>query len=390
MLVTTCKGHRVGFAVAVAQVLWFSFAAAAANAQSSGQSSASSKTPALAVRSNLVLVPALVKTKSGEVVFSLTADDFILTDNGVQQPLQLEPDTDSQPLALAVIVQTGGLGTAHLRDYRNLGPVLDAVIGGVPHLVAVIGFDSTPRLEQDFTPDTDAAASTIATLQEGDPGAGILDALKFGIDLLRKQPSDYRRAVLLLSETVDGGSQTSFEDALRAIDDTNTSIYSFGFSSTKAAVKHEASKLPRPEGSPYGDKPYATGGCMSNEPDADPDAHGKRSLQALDCASDLLPPLRIARMAFLAANEGLKRNVPESVAQLTGGEYFVFKDATTLNRHLIPISNDVPNHYVLSFSPQSPIAGLHALELSIKGRPELELSARKAYWVDAEAPANGK
>jgi hypothetical protein len=35
--------------------------------------------------------------------------------------LQLEPDTDSQPLALAVIVQTGALGASHLRDYRDLG-----------------------------------------------------------------------------------------------------------------------------------------------------------------------------------------------------------------------------------------------------------------------------
>jgi len=399
MLTSNCEARRLKSVSAVVLVLSFSFAAPA-KAQNSGQSSPgiqsgvqtppSSQTPTLAVRSNLVLVPALVKNRAGEVVFSLTADDFALTDNGVPQPLQLEPDTDSQPLALAVIVQTGGLGAAHLRDYRNLGPVLDAVIGGVPHRVAVIGFDSTPRLEQEFTPDTDAAAKTIATLPEGDPGAAILDALNFGIAVLRKQPSEYRRAILLVSETIDGGSQTSFDEALREVDDTNTSIYSFGFSSTKAAVKHEASKLARPGGSPYMDKPYPTGGCMSSDPDADPDAHGKRSVQALDCASDLLPPLRLARMAFLIARDGLKRNVPESVAQLTGGEYFAFKDATTLDRHLIPISNDVPNHYVLSFSPQSPIPGIHALELTLKGRPELELSARKAYWVDAAGDANDK
>ena len=93
---------------------------------------------------------------------------------------------------------------------------------------------------------------------------------------------------------------------------------------------------------------------MSHDPDADPDAHGKRSVQALDCASDLLPPLRLARIAYLAARDGLQRNVPESVAQLTGGEYFAFKDAKTLSRHLITISNDAPNYYVLSFHPQSP------------------------------------
>jgi VWFA-related protein len=364
--------------------------AATSSAQSSEQSSAGSQVPAITVRSNLVLVPALVKTKTGQTVFSLTADDFILTDNGVPQSLQLVPDTDSQPLALAVIVQTGGLGVEHLRDYRDLNAVLDAVIGDVPHRVAVVSFDSSPRLEQDFTTDTDAAAKTIATLPEGDPGAAILDALNFGINLLRKQPPAYRRAVVLFSETIDSGSETSLEDALRAVDDTNTAIYSFGFSSTKAAVKHEASKLPRPGGSPYSDEPYPPGGCMSRDPDADPDAHGKRGVQALDCASDLLPPLRLARMAYLAAKDGLRRNVPESVAQLTGGEYFAFKDATTLHRYLIPISNDVPNYYVLSFRPQSPTPGLHMLELKVKDRPELQLRARNAYWMEAEPPANTK
>jgi VWFA-related protein len=363
---------------------------AGASAQNSEQSSASSQTPVIAVRSILVLVPALVKTKAGEVVFSLTADDFILTDNGFPQSLRLEPDTDSEPLALAVIVQTGGQGASHLRDYRNLEAVLDAVIGNVPHRVAVVSFDSRPRLEQDFTTTTDAAAKTITTLHGGDQGVAILDALNFGINLLRKQPPAYRRSVLLFSETVDNGSQTTLEDALRAIDDTNTSIYSFGFSSTKSALKHEASKLPRPGGSPYSNEPYPAGGCMSGDSDADPDARGKRGVQVLDCASNLLPPLRLARMAFLTAREGLQRNVPESVAQLTGGEYFTFKDATTLRRLLIPVSNDVPNYYVLSFSPQSPTPGLHKLEMRLRNKPELQLRARNAYWMDAEAAANNK
>jgi VWFA-related protein len=333
----------------------------------------------------LVLVPALVKNKAGDAVFSLTADDFTLTDNCVPQLLQLERDTDSQPLALAVIVQTGGKGAAYLHDYNHLGAVLDAVIGGVAHRVAVIEFDSTPRLVQDISSDTDRAAKTIADLQEGDEGAAILDALSYGIKLLHGQPPTYRHAIVLFSETVDRGSETSLEEAIRAIDDTNTAIYSFAFSSAKAAVSHEASKVPLPGGTPYGNQPYGPGGCMSKDPNADPDAHGKRSVQALDCASDLLPPLRLARMAYLAASNGLKRNVPESVAQLTGGEYFAFKDANTLTRHLITISNDVPNYYVLSFRPQSPEPGIHALELSLKYRADLNLRARKAYWVDADA-----
>jgi VWFA-related protein len=352
----------------------------AAHSQSIEQPLPATQVPTLTVRSNLVLVPALVKTKAGKVVFSLTADDFTLTDDGVPQTVQVEPDLDAQPLAMIVLVQTGGHGAFYVRHYRDLGAVLDAVVGGVPHQVAVVAFDSTARLEQDFDPDTDVAAGNIANLHEGDQGAAILDALKFSIDLLRAQPPTYRRAVLLLSETVDRGSQTSLDDAVRAVADTNTSIYSISFSSTQAAVKHEASKLP---GTPYSDKPYAPGGCMSRDPKADPGVHGNRGIQALDCAGDLLPPLRIARIAFIAAKDGLRRNVPKAVAQLTGGEYFPFKDARSLANDLITISNHMPNYYVLSFRPRSPHPGFHVLELKVKEKRDYEVEARRGYWVEA-------
>lgn len=85
----------------------------------------------------------LVKDKTGEPVLSLNAGDFILTDNGVPQSVRMELDTDSQPMALAVIVETGREGALHLGDYRNLGVALDAVIGNVPRHIAVIGFDSS-------------------------------------------------------------------------------------------------------------------------------------------------------------------------------------------------------------------------------------------------------
>lgn len=371
-------------AIGIALLVWCSYPPTG-RAQTAGQQPASQNgSVPLTVRTNVVLVPALVKDKAGETVFSLTADDFNLTDNGVSQSLRLEEDTDTLPLALAVIVETGGEGAARLRDYQNVGPVLHALIGDVSHRVAVISFDSSPRLERDFTSDTQAAADTIASLQKGDQGAAILDALSLAIDLLRKQPPEYRREVVLFSETADSGSRTTLEDAVRAVDDTNTSIYSFAFSTTKAAVKHEGSKLPAPGGTPYTDVPYGPGGCMSRAPGADPDAHGKRDVQALDCASDLFPPLRLARMAFLAARDGFRRNIPESVAQLTGGEYFTFKNTKALTQEMLVVSNDIPNYYVLSFRPQSPQPGFHALELRLKDRPQLRVSARKAYWVDAQ------
>jgi VWFA-related protein len=343
----------------------------------------------LSVRSSLVLVPAMVKTKGGDVVFTLTSDDFAVTDDGVEQKLRLEDDTDGQPLALVVCVETGGSGSRRLDQYRDLGPVLDALIGNVPHKVAVVGFDSAPMLLHKFTPDVDAVAGTLGSLDLGDEHATILDAIGFSVDLLRKQPTTYRRAILLISETIDNGSHMKLEEALRAISDTNTAIYSLGFSSGKANAAHYADReLPyHVDGagniSFSNAHPGPAHGCMGKDPD--PDATTNKGGQAFDCLGLLVPPLALAKLAAIRAADAMQRNVPETVAQLTGGEYFQFENSRSLVRGLLTISNHVPNRYVLSFQPHSPHAGYHSVELKLKDHPGLEITARSSYWADTDA-----
>jgi VWFA-related protein len=328
-----------------------------------------------------VLVPALVRTKSGAPVFTLTADQFLLTDDDAPQTVSLDEDAGSQPLALVVAVQTGGAGTAHLDNYRNLGPLIEAVVGDVPHRIAVVRFDSTPELVQDFTPDLDVAGGRIQSLSAGDGGAAILDALAFSVDTLSKQPAEYRRAVLLISETFDHGSHIDVEEAVRKVSDTNTAIYSFGFSSPKAETKHEASRL---GGDP---EPGPAKGCMAKDPNADPATAQGRVAQTYDCLSLLAPPLRAAKIAAMLIVNSLRRNVPETVAHLTGGEFYEFKDGRSLERDLVTLSNHIPNRYFLSFHPQSPHPGLHTIRLKLKDYPNLVITARSSYWAESPAPA---
>ena len=216
----------------------------------------------ITVRSNLVVVPALVRTKSGQLVYTLKAEDFLLTDDGIEQKLHLEEDTGDQPLALVICVETGASGVDHLSDYRNLSTMLGNMIGNVEHTVAVVGFDSTPVLLHGFTPNIDFVARSLTELDTGDRGGAVLDGITFSVDLLRKQPPKYRRAILLLSETVDQGSHTTLVEALRAISDTNTVMYSVGFASTKAQIREEAGKL-------NSDVPGPEHGCFTRDKDED-------------------------------------------------------------------------------------------------------------------------
>ncbi len=336
--------------------------------------------PVFRAGTTLVLVPALVRTKSGEPVFSLTANDFTLTDDDMPQQLSLEQDTDSEPLALVVAVETGGAGARHLDDYRNLGSTIEALVGNVPHRIALVSFDSEPRLLEDFTPDIGATAAGLHDLESGDSGVAILDALKFSVEQLQKQPPEYRRAILLLSETVDHGSHITLEDAVRSVSDTNTVIYSFGFSSTKAAAGHEASRMLNDS------EPGPPGGCFANDPNADPSQKKGKAEKTYDCFGLLAPPLRLAKIAALVAMNSMRRNASETVAHLTGGEFYSFKDKRSLQKDMLTVSNHVPNRYVLSFRPDAPHAGLHTLKLQLKDYPNLEITARRNYWaLDAAA-----
>ena len=180
----------------------------------------------------------------------------------------------------------------------------------------------------------------------------------------------------MFTETHDHGSHIAIADSLRAVSDTNTAIYSFAFSSTKADAKEEAGEF-------NSKTPYAQGGCFARDPDADPTKTPSRASQAYGCLSDLAPPLRVAKIAYIAATGALKKNVPETVAHLTGGEYYSFSNEKNLERGLQELTNHIPNRYLLSFHPQNPHPGLHAVQLSLKDRPNLKISARTSYWAEA-------
>jgi VWFA-related protein len=339
-------------------------------------------TTTLSSQSNLVLVPALVRDKKGQLIFSLKADDFVLTDDGLPQKLHLEEDTGSEPLVLVVCIEGGGAGVDQLDKYAALESMLEAVVGAVPHRIAVVGFDSSPVVVQDFTPDTTKAENAVHALiadNSGDNKAAILDSLNFSVDLLRKQPLQYRRAVLLVSETLDRGSKTKLDEAVRAISDTNTAIYSIGFSTTKFEALGETAKL-------SSSQPGPAHGCFSRNPnDPNVDLSKSAAQQSAECVELLAFPIRIAQIAFVAIKDAIQHNVPEAVAKLTGGEYYKLGSEKTFERDLSTIANHIPNRYMLSFQPQSPHPGFHAISLTAPGYVGLKVSARSGYWLDEPA-----
>src|SRR5260370_316082 len=104
----------------------------------------------LSTRSTLVLAPALVRNKAGDLVFTLAANDFVLTDDGVPQKLTLEQDTGGEPLALVVVIEIGGAGARKFNEFSSiappLAPMLASIVGNAPPKVPLVAFDIPPTL----------------------------------------------------------------------------------------------------------------------------------------------------------------------------------------------------------------------------------------------------
>jgi hypothetical protein len=120
----------------------------------------------------------------------------------------------------------------------------------------------------------------------------------------------------------------------------------------------------------------------ANDPQVD--LNKSAAKQAYDCLSLLAPPLRLAKIATVAVSEGLQKNVPETVSLVTGGEYFKLTDEASLEHSLQTIANHLPNRYILSFQPEAPQPGFHALLLQVRGYDGLKVLTRDGYWAEPE------
>lgn len=314
----------------------------------------------------LVVVPTLVQTPAKDVVYTLTADDFALTDNGAPQKINLEP-ASTQPLSLVVLVQIGGAAPREFKYYRHLETMLASLLkngpdsGHAPNQVAVVNFDSKPEAASPFTTDVSEWTGAINDPFPGDSGAAILDGLAYSLRLLKAQPANNRRAILLISQPTDSGSKTALKEILRTTAETNTAIYTLTFSPEKTAVK-EALNAP----------------SHVNPPIIVNSAAGPTQGYF-----DLSMPL-----ALLLST--MQKNLSANIATLTGGETATFNNQHSLDDDLGTLATHIRNRYLLTFQPASPKPGLHKLEVRLPQHPELTISARTSYWAAEPEPSPTK
>jgi VWFA-related protein len=308
----------------------------------------------------LVVVPTLVQTTGKEPVFSLTAADFVLTDNGVPQRVMLEEET-KRPLSLVVLMQTGGVARGQFASYVNLETMLASLLDGAPNRVSIVNFDSRPEAASPFTSNVAEWSEAINHPDQGDSGAAIFDGISYALDLLKKEPVGNRRAILLISQEHDSGSKTQMKDLVRDLGETNTAIYSITFSAEKTETK-----------------------LAFKEPHVNPPISVVPSDGSLKAYNDPARPTQgyfkldvPLRLIFGA----MQKNLSAEVANFSGGESMSFDNRGELEQDMNVLNNHIRNSYILSFSPTSAAPGLHTIKVQLAHHPEMIVSSRTSYWA---------
>src|SRR5258706_5020787 len=187
-------------------------------------------------QSNVVVIPALVKSAKGEIVYGLGAKDFVVEDDGVEQPVRLDEAAEGSVVSVVVAIQRGRRANYEFPRIRGLSAMLDPLIEAGLGRVAIVEFDSQVQLVQDFSSNPDRIAENLKGLQAGDGGAAILDAVDYSVKLLGKAPKERPRVLLLISETRDHGSQAKVDDVVAEIGQSSAAVYALAFSPSRSNV----------------------------------------------------------------------------------------------------------------------------------------------------------
>jgi VWFA-related protein len=328
----------------------------------------------LKVQVALVNMPVTVRNAKGEMVHDLEAQDFRITDNGVRQKIS-HFDLGGDPLSLVILIETSSRIDPLLPGMRKTGILFTETVMGPEGEAAVVGFNDGVDKLQDFTSDGDAIENVVAHLETGTSGSRLYDAMAVGVDMLSgrmPQPTaerpGRRRVMLVMSETVDAGSEAKLGEVLRKAQLRNVTIYSVGLSTTRSEWKGKSRDTPAPIGPP---------GVMTLPP---PPGTVQTPPGEVTSSSGV-DLLGLAIWAVEHADNKVKDHAMEVACTATGGAHLSTYKDRSIEKVIDEIGGELHSQYTISYAPENSDAlGYHEIKVDVD-RKNLKVRTRPGYYL---------
>ena len=331
------------------------------------------------IKSKVVLVnaPVTVRDSKDQIVTSLAAADFRLTDHGVPQTIS-HFDVGTDPLSLVVLIETSSRVAPLLPAVQKSGILITETILGQNGEAAIVGFNDTIDKLLPFSKNPDTIQSAVAQIRASTSGSRLYDAMGIGVEMLNAAPEPAadtpgrRRVLLIVSEATDVGSQAKLGEVLRKAQLANVTIYSVGLSSTRALLQQEP-KNNHIDIAPPGTYPLPP---IPGKPPV-PEEEDPRLNNTVD-----LMALAVWAVSHIA--DKVSAHALEVAAVATGGAHFAtFKDRT-IEKAFDEIGGELHTQYTLGYSPAGTTdAGYHEIKVTLADPKfrNLKLRSRPGYYV---------
>jgi VWFA-related protein len=284
--------------------------------------------PVFSTDVRVVNVLATVRNKTGTLVGNLSREDFSLSEDGRPQTIRYFARESDLSLTLGLMVDTSASQRRVLDAERGASMrFLDQVVRENKDQVFIMQFDSAVQMRQALTSSVGTLENALAyvdtetmqqlRLQQGG-GTLLYDAVvRASGEVMRKQRG--RKALIVLSDGVDVGSESTLQDAVDAALRVDTLIYSILYSDPGA----------------YG---------IFGGPD------GSRVLQRMSNDS--------------------------------GGSFFEVSRKQTVDQIFDVLQEELRNQYSLGYTSDQPvtISGFRTIQLTAKQKG-LVVQARHRYWA---------
>lgn len=319
----------------------------------------------------IVMAPVTVTDRSGNIVEGLQPSDFRLYDNGKLQ--RVTEDMTSHPLSLVVAVQANAQVEKILPQIQRLGALLQAQVLGDEGEVAVLEFDHRVQTLTDFTSDPDKIVAALKKIKAGSWTSRLNDATIEAINMLKSRPATRRRALLLISEAGDKGSQIRAREVLSASEFANVVIYSIDISHFLASLTATPPPL-APDNRPPGAVHLPMGNVMT---------------PTIESQLQLGNWVPLLKDIFDEAKGVFVKNPLEVYTAYSGGRQYSFMNQRALDNAVSDLGTELHSQYLLTYSPnnqQEP--GFHNIVVQVT-KPDLIIRTRDGYYL-AGTPEGAK
>jgi Ca-activated chloride channel family protein len=280
------------------------------------------------VSSALVPIPVSVLDGRGLPVTNLRLEDFLLQIDGVETEIG-ELSRSETPVRLALLFDNSSSVTI-AREFEKKAAIrfFRRVIRPEKDLVALFSVATVSRLEQSLTKDVSSLVSAIENFAPPQGATALLDGIIEASKYL--QESQGRRVIVIVSDGDDTVSDSSFDDALKALQINNCQVYvvkTTDFENYKRTGERRGS----------------------------------------------------ANLRQLTAEKRM-----QEFARQTGGAVYSPLDEDELDRAFNQISAELSQQYILSYYPeneQDKRGEFRNISLSVKNRQNLTIRTRKGYYV---------